>query len=46
MNRVPNTAMASANWPPMVFTSAILSSFFAHSVAILVQYGRGGKDNE
>jgi hypothetical protein len=30
-------------WLPMVFGGAGLSHFFAHSVAVLVQYGWGGK---
>jgi hypothetical protein len=30
-------------WLPMIFGGAGLSHFFAHSVAILVQYGWGGK---
>lgn len=33
----------SVSWLPMIFMGAGLSSFFTHSVAILVQYGRGGK---
>lgn len=38
-------ANVSVTWLPMIFMGAGLSSFFAHSVAILVQYGRGGKEN-
>jgi len=33
-------------WLPMVFCGAGLSHFFAHSVAVLVQYCWGGKENE
>jgi hypothetical protein len=36
-------ANVSITWLPMIFMGAGLSSFFAHSVAILVQYGRGDK---
>jgi tagatose-1,6-bisphosphate aldolase non-catalytic subunit AgaZ/GatZ len=30
-------------WLPMIFMAAGLTSFFVHSIAILVQYGREGK---
>jgi hypothetical protein len=33
------TASISVTWLPMIFMGAGLSSFFIHSVAILVQYG-------
>ena len=36
----PN-ANISVTWLPMIFMGAGLSSFFTHSVAILIQYGRG-----
>ena len=36
-------ANVPVTWLPMIFMGAGLSSFFTHSVAILVQYGRGGK---
>ena len=39
-------ANISITWLPMIFMGAGLSSFFAHSVTILIQYGRGGKENE
>ncbi len=39
-------ANVSVTWLPMIFMGAGISHFFAHSVAILVQYGRGGKENE
>jgi hypothetical protein len=35
----PNSSI-SVNWLPMIFTGVALSSFFMHSVAILIQYGR------
>ncbi len=31
----------SVTWLPMIFMGAGLSSFFMHSIAILIQYGRG-----
>ena len=34
------------SWLPMIFTAAGLTHFFAYSVAILIQYGFGGKENE
>ena len=37
-------ANISVVWLPMIFMGAGLSSFFAHSVAILVQYGWGGEE--
>jgi len=39
-------ASIEVSWLPLIFAGAGLSHFFAYSVAILVQYGRGGKDNE
>jgi hypothetical protein len=39
-------ASISVTWPPYIFGGAGLSMFFVHSVAILVQYGRGGKNHE
>ena len=36
-------ANVSVTGLPMIFMGAGLSSFFAHSVAILVQYGRAGE---
>lgn len=43
----PNKSI-SINCLPLIFGGAGLTCFFAHSVAILIQYGRGrkGKDNE
>lgn len=38
--------MVSITWLPMIFAAAGLSHFFAYSVAILIQYGLGGKQNE
>ena len=38
-------ANISVTWLPMIFMGGGLSSFFAHSVAILIQYGWGGGDN-
>ncbi len=37
-------ATVSITWLPMIFMAAGLTSFFVHSVAILVQYGLGGRD--
>jgi len=34
----------SVTWLPMIFMGAGLITFFVHSVAILVQYGRGGRN--
>ena len=39
-------ATIEVTWLPMIFMAAGLSHFFAYSVAILIQYGRGGKENE
>ena len=39
-------ASISITWLPYIFMGAGLSMFFVHSVAILIQYGRGGKDGE
>jgi hypothetical protein len=39
-------ATISVIWLPMIFMSAGLASFFVHSIAILVQYGWKGKENE
>jgi hypothetical protein len=36
-------ALISVRWLPMIFMGAALSSFFVHSVAVLVRYGWGGK---
>ena len=36
-------ANVSVTWLPMIFMGAGISHFFVHSVAILVQYGRGDK---
>ncbi|MCF7974904.1 MAG: hypothetical protein K9N55_13880 [Phycisphaerae bacterium] len=33
---------ASVQWLPMIFMGGGLSHYLAHSVAILVQYGKGG----
>ena len=38
----PKTSI-SVIWLPYLFGGASLSIFFVHSVAILVQYGRGGE---
>lgn len=39
-------AVIEVRWLPMIFAAAGLSHFFAYSLAILIQYGRGGKENE
>ena len=39
-------ASISVAWLPYIFAGAAISSFFVHSVAILVQYGWRDKDNE
>ncbi|MCK4501350.1 hypothetical protein KAU11_12690 [Candidatus Babeliales bacterium] len=39
-------ASVSVTWLPNIFMGAALSAFFVTSVAILVQYGWGGKDGE
>ena len=39
-------ANISVTWLPMIFMGAGITHFFAHSVAILIQYGWGGKKNE
>jgi len=39
-------ATISVCWLPNIFLSAGLTVFFVHSVAILVQYGWKGKENE
>jgi hypothetical protein len=39
-------ATISVTWLPDIFMAAGLTAFFVHSVAILVQYGWKGKDNE
>ncbi|MHC4426698.1 MAG: hypothetical protein ACYSYV_11465 [Planctomycetota bacterium] len=36
----------SVRWLPYIFGGAAISSFFVHSVTILVQYGWRNKDNE
>ncbi|MBW8000753.1 MAG: DUF2178 domain-containing protein [Planctomycetes bacterium] len=33
-------------WLPMIFMIAGVTNFYVHSIAILVQYGKGGKENE
>lgn len=38
----PNGSI-SVIWLPMIFMGAALVTFFIHSMAILIQYGRGGK---
>ena len=37
-------ANVTVKWLPMIFAGAVLSHFFMHSVVILIQYGRGGKE--
>ena len=37
-------ANVSVTWLPMIFMGAGISHFFVHSVAILIQYGRGAKE--
>lgn len=37
-------AMIRVTWLPMIFMGAGLCHYFMYSVAILAQYGRGGKD--
>ena len=39
-------ASISVRWLPYIFGGVGLNMFFVHSVAILIQYGRGGKDSE
>jgi len=39
-------ASISVTWLPNIFMGAALSAFFVTSVAILVQYGWGGKDGQ
>ena len=39
-------ANVSVTCLPMIFMGAGLSSFFVHSVVILIQYGRRGEKNE
>ena len=39
-------ASISVSWLPYIFGGVGLNMFFVHSVAILIQYGRGGKDGE
>ncbi len=39
-------ASMSVGWLPYIFGGAGISLFFVHSVAILVQYGRGSKGEE
>lgn len=36
-------ASISINWLPNILAAAGITAFFAHSVAILAQYGRGGE---
>ncbi len=39
-------AKISVGWLPDIFLAATFTTFFTQSVAILVQYGRGGSQNE
>lgn len=39
-------ASISVSWLPHIFGGAAITMFFVYSVAILIQYGRGGKDGE
>jgi dolichol kinase len=39
-------ANISVTWLPNIWTGTFLTAFFVHSVAVLVQYGWGGKENE
>jgi len=39
-------ASISVTWLPNIFGAAATCTFFTYSVAILVQYGRGGEDGE
>jgi len=39
-------ATISVAWLPDIFMAAGLTAFFVHSIAILVQYGWGGKNGE
>jgi len=39
-------ASISVSWLPYIFGGVGLNMFFVHSIAILIQYGRGGKDGE
>ncbi len=39
-------ATISITWLPMIFVAAGLTSFFVHSLAILVQYGWRGRDGK
>jgi len=39
-------ASISVTWLPNIFGVAAICAFFTHSVAILVQYGRGGRNDE
>jgi hypothetical protein len=38
-------ATISVQWLPMIFMGAGISHYLAYSIAILVQYGRGGGDD-
>jgi len=39
-------ATVPVTWLPNIFAAAGISNFYFHSIAILVQYGRGGQENE
>ena len=39
----PNSSM-SIFWLPMIFGATGLTMYIAHSITILIQYGKGGKD--
>ena len=39
-------ASISVSWLPHIWGGTFLTQFLFYSVAILVEYGRGGKDNE
>jgi len=39
-------ANISVVWLPMIFVIACIGCFFGHSVAVLIQYGRGSKDGK
>jgi hypothetical protein len=38
--------MVRITWLPMIFAAAGIAHYFFYSVAILIQYGKGGKENE
>ena len=41
----PN-ALITVRWLPPIFGGAAISMFFTYSIAILIQYGLGGHENE